>query len=171
MNILELGAIGELVGGAAVMVTLIYLAVQMRQSNEVARADAAHKVVNTWSVYRQMITDAGLSEVMAKARAEEELSPSEKIRLWGMIAEMTYASLAAYMNQRSYRLANFAPAAVAAEIGDSAVLRETWAILEDALRRDDLAPFADEVSRRLNVGRDHPDHWSRGAQGKIGEGA
>ena len=169
MDIMELGAIGELVGGVAVLVTLIYLAMQMRQGNEIAKADAVYKAVNTWSVYRQMITDAGLSEVMAKARAEEELSPSEKIRLWGMIAEMTYASVAAYVNQ-PYQAANFAPAAVAAEIGDCAVLRETWAILEDALRRDDMGPFADEVSRRLNVGRDHPDHWSRGSQANIVEG-
>ncbi len=34
MNILELGAIGELVGGVAVLVTLIYLAVQIRHARE-----------------------------------------------------------------------------------------------------------------------------------------
>jgi hypothetical protein len=31
MDIMELGAIGELVGGAAVLVTLVYLALQVRQ--------------------------------------------------------------------------------------------------------------------------------------------
>lgn len=81
-----------------------------------------------------------------------------------MVAEMTYASVAAYVDQRSYRAASVAPAAVAAEIGDSTVLRETWAILDDALRRENLAPFAGEVSRRLSADRNDPDHWSRGSQ-------
>ena len=42
MDILELGAIGELVGGAAVLVTLIYLAVQLRRTRppECARTGA-----------------------------------------------------------------------------------------------------------------------------------
>ncbi len=38
MNIMELGAIGELVGGAAVLATLVYLAMQVRQGTQVARA-------------------------------------------------------------------------------------------------------------------------------------
>ena len=39
MDIMELGAIGELVGGVAVLVTLIYLAVQIRQGNERAKRE------------------------------------------------------------------------------------------------------------------------------------
>ena len=171
MDLTQLADLGEFIGGIAVLVTLIYLAMQMRHGNEIARADAVYKAVTTWSVYRQMITDAELSAVVAKARADEALSPGERIQVWGLLAEMTYASVAAYLNQHSFQTANFAPAAVAAEIGDSAILRETWTVLDDALRRDDLAPFADEVSRRLNVGPDHPDHWSRGSLGRIHEGA
>lgn len=111
-----------------------------------------------------MIADTGLSEVMTRARAGKELSPGEKIQAWGMVAEMTYAGVAAYVNQRSYKAASAAPAAVAAEIGDSTVLRETWSILEDALRRDNLAPFANDVYRRLSADRGDLDHWSRGSQ-------
>ncbi len=40
MNILELGAIGELVGGVAVVVTLIYLALQVRHTSETSRFTA-----------------------------------------------------------------------------------------------------------------------------------
>ena len=100
-----------------------------------------------------MTTDPGLSEILAKARAEEDLSPSEKIRLRGMIRELTYASFAAYVNARFAGNADsIAPAVVADEIGTSGVLREVWSKVADDLRRDDLAPFADEVSRRLNPG-------------------
>ncbi len=40
MDIMELGAIGEMVGGVAVLATLIYLAVQVRQGNKTERAQA-----------------------------------------------------------------------------------------------------------------------------------
>ena len=39
MDILELGAIGELVGGVAVLATLLYLALQVRHSNRLAQLD------------------------------------------------------------------------------------------------------------------------------------
>ncbi len=38
MDIMELGAIGELVGGVAAVATLLYLAMQIRQTNKRARA-------------------------------------------------------------------------------------------------------------------------------------
>ena len=40
MDLVELGALGELVGGLAVLATLIYLAKQIRQSNTLVRAQA-----------------------------------------------------------------------------------------------------------------------------------
>ncbi len=41
MDIMELGAVGELIGGLAVIVTLAYLAVQIRQNTSALRANAA----------------------------------------------------------------------------------------------------------------------------------
>ena len=40
MTVTELGAIGETVGGFAVLVTLVYLAAQLRQSNQNDRLNA-----------------------------------------------------------------------------------------------------------------------------------
>ena len=40
MNITELGAIGELVGGVAVIASLVYVGLQVRQSTQVGRAQA-----------------------------------------------------------------------------------------------------------------------------------
>ncbi len=45
MNIMELGAIGELVGGVAVIATLIYLAMQIRQSTTVAQGAAERDLI------------------------------------------------------------------------------------------------------------------------------
>ena len=41
MDIMELGAIGELVGGLAVIASLVYVGVQVRQNTFAVRASAA----------------------------------------------------------------------------------------------------------------------------------
>ncbi len=40
MDIMELGAIGELVGGFAVVTSLIYVDLQVRQSNQISQAES-----------------------------------------------------------------------------------------------------------------------------------
>ncbi len=47
MDIIELGAIGELVGGVAVLVTLAYLATQVRQNTSVIRASASQSFLDS----------------------------------------------------------------------------------------------------------------------------
>ena len=48
MDIMELGAIGELVGGVAVIATLIYLAVQVRQNTDLAQGAAQRDLMNSF---------------------------------------------------------------------------------------------------------------------------
>ena len=48
MDIMELGAIGELVGGVAVLVTLIYLALQVRQNTDLAQGAAQRDLMNAF---------------------------------------------------------------------------------------------------------------------------
>lgn len=43
MNIMELGAIGELVGGVAVIATLVYLAVQVRLPSLASKIASYHQ--------------------------------------------------------------------------------------------------------------------------------
>jgi hypothetical protein len=50
MDIMELGAIGELVGGVAVIATLIYLAVQIRQSTALAQGTAQRDLMNSFQL-------------------------------------------------------------------------------------------------------------------------
>lgn len=44
MDIVELGAIGELVGGVAVIASLVFVGLQVRQSNTVAKAESIRTV-------------------------------------------------------------------------------------------------------------------------------
>ena len=48
MNWEAAGAIGEIVGAAAVVATLIYFGLQMRQSARVARAESERELIQTW---------------------------------------------------------------------------------------------------------------------------
>ena len=63
MDLTQLADLGEFIGGVAVLLTLAYLAVQVRQgaaaqraATELAAGDAIQNSVNRWSAYRQMIT-------------------------------------------------------------------------------------------------------------------
>lgn len=70
MNIQDYGAIGEIVGGVAVIATLIYLSVQMRQANIATHrsmyAQAATSISEFWlsqerweQLLRRMLRTAG----------------------------------------------------------------------------------------------------------------
>ena len=55
MNILELGAIGELVGGLAVIASLLYVGAQVRQGNRQARELWAREVAGQFDRWSEMI--------------------------------------------------------------------------------------------------------------------
>jgi hypothetical protein len=67
MDIMELGAIGELVGGVAVLVTLIYLALQVRSGNAVSQDNASHAWVQlNFDLAGQVAVDRELAEFWVK---------------------------------------------------------------------------------------------------------
>jgi ASC-1-like (ASCH) protein len=147
-----------------VLVTLVYLAVQVRQSTatqaitaNIAKADAANKIVERYSSFRQMLADESIAAVWNKAQSETELSPTEEIRLKAVLSELTYAGVAAAANyliglERWGADAGTPYAVVAREIGASNLMRRAWAELSDDLRQYHLGDFADEVTRRLETG-------------------
>jgi hypothetical protein len=62
-----IGAVGEILGAIAVFVTLIYLASQIKQSNNLARFTATKDVLNQFNHLNEMVaTDTELRKVLAK---------------------------------------------------------------------------------------------------------
>ncbi len=64
MDLTQLANLGEFIGGVAVLVTLVYLAMQARQSAvanraaaEIAAREAIRNSANQYSVFRQMVVD------------------------------------------------------------------------------------------------------------------
>ncbi len=92
MDILELGAIGELVGGAAVLLTLIYLAVQVRHGNQVEKSETHRAFVSDWN--RQVLmpfSGAESGPFLRRANADfDGLSDDDKFRAMGFWAMQVF---------------------------------------------------------------------------------
>ena len=93
MSIEKLVAIAELVAAIAVVVSLLYLAAQVRQSNQLARAQTRERMTNQAGdeVYKGFIDEPEIVQSLYKADA---LTETEWIRLSGW--------LLAAMRQREY---------------------------------------------------------------------
>ena len=106
MNIQDLGSIGELIAAIATVVTLLYLATQIKQSkeqisqsNSLARFNSTKDVLNQFNELNKLIvTDATLRQVLEK---RDELSPeeSEQVYTYAMMFCAVWLSVqAAYDN-------------------------------------------------------------------------
>ena len=93
MSIEELVALAELIAAIAVVISLLYLAIQVRQSNKLARAHTRERMIIQASdeVYKGFVDDPSILRSLYKS---EPLSEEEWIRLSGW--------LLAAMRQREY---------------------------------------------------------------------
>ncbi len=98
MTIAELGSIGELVGGIAVLVTLIYLAIQVRHSNQISLSQAYQARFDSRARLHLKEMGDDLPEILSRFAA----SPEEVMEM----TEIDKAKLVAYMNYWLFYLDN-----------------------------------------------------------------
>jgi hypothetical protein len=84
MNWEAVGAISEIVGALAVVITLAYLAVQIRQNNDLLRSESRQVLVS--NDVTSLRAGMDISEVFAKFISESELSAEEQLRMSFMFA-------------------------------------------------------------------------------------
>lgn len=80
----ELAHLGEVIGGIGVIVTMIYLAVQVRANSELLRAQQ-HYLTNQLDqgLQRLVIADEGLARLLVKAAGDpKQLSAAERVRFY-----------------------------------------------------------------------------------------
>ncbi len=82
MSILELGAIGEFVGAIAVVATLAYLAVQIRQNTKSTRALTYSATATGWQDYLQEQSAEDLDILMLLSTNHHELSHAQFLRAY-----------------------------------------------------------------------------------------
>ncbi len=85
MNLESLGNLGEFIGGLAVIVTLTYLAFQVRQGTKTLRANSVHELTENILRASATLVEPENAEVYLRgARSYSSLTPEEKFR-FGMI--------------------------------------------------------------------------------------
>ena len=108
MNWTAIGAVGELVGGIAVIGTLIYLATQIRQNTKI-NASAIRQSFYDYTT-RQMLygtDDTEFNEVLAKAGVtDEELTPGERVRILRLFQAVFVGYQGAYFQHRNKALSD-----------------------------------------------------------------
>ena len=98
MNWSELAAVAEVIGAIAVVVTLIYIAKEIRQNSHALEISALRDVTAQWNDWSNMLAgSADLADIVTKAtRSYEGLSESEALRFGAYVQSF-------FDNVESYR--------------------------------------------------------------------
>jgi len=153
MDLTQLANLGEFIGGLAVLVTLVYLALEVRQTNLLAKADSLQKAFANYSSWRRMLVDEEINQLWFKSLNEAELSPQEEHRLYIVTCELAYAGCAALASSQASghrALVEATAFGVARELG-SERLRQTWTQVAGNLSANGFAEFSTAVTRQLDT--------------------
>ncbi len=77
MNLVELGAFGELIGGVAVLITLVYLAAQVRQGNRQTAASLQLDLLSLANDIAKSTEDLSHAALLVKLKDDATLDPVE----------------------------------------------------------------------------------------------
>jgi hypothetical protein len=84
MNWAAIGAVSEVVAAVAVVVSLVYLATQIRQANKTARATTRNAIAESAQALSQdVINNADMAEIFVKHLNGEKLDAVEMLRMQG----------------------------------------------------------------------------------------
>jgi len=101
----ELGNLGEFISSIAVLVSLIYLALQIKKSTETARTSTYHSIVSDFGAMNQTLATAPeLAQLYVRALEEfETLDTGEKARI-SQLFYLTFRSFENmfYQHQKGY---------------------------------------------------------------------
>ncbi len=93
MNIMELGAVGELVGGVAVIVSLIYVGMQLRHTGKQLDDQNLNTVFQTlYDAYQPFFMGENRELVHAGLTQERELSGAESI-VFDLVMSRVFCSI------------------------------------------------------------------------------
>jgi hypothetical protein len=98
MTIQEMGAVGEMIGGIAVIFTLIYLTLQIRQNTRAVRLNTGHAVTEEFRSMFELVAGNGeLAELITKAAdTDASINGADKVRYWCYTSNFIYAFENAY---------------------------------------------------------------------------
>ena len=105
MNWNAIGAVSEVIGAIAVVISLVYLGVQIRIQNRESRIASVHDVLEGFRAEISAFSDVKLAELLSKGTKDfEALSDTEKIQFVAMIQGPLRLWEEAYFQHRANRL-------------------------------------------------------------------
>ena len=137
MNWEALGTIAEIVGAAAVLITLIYLSIQTRltriaaeETSKHATQQATSAAVEMYSGWRAMsVSGADVPGTVSKAKSGEALTDRDVVILEAYFQELFFVSAAAYRSALHATSGHMAPndaRHLAFVLGDHPFAYEYW---------------------------------------------
>ena len=104
MTIQDMGSLGEFVSAVAVLVTLVYLAIQTREartaaeeSAKFAAQEATRAAPAMYARFRSLVASPALAKVVVKAR-REALTEEEALQFSMMFEELIFAATTSYQS-------------------------------------------------------------------------
>ena len=108
MNWDSIGAIAEVAGVVAILISLVYLATQIRQSNIIAAAEAEREILQSWMRGLEGFIDSHqTTEFFLKGLSDfESLSSIEKTRFSYRLTELNMVYISALENEEKGLIAS-----------------------------------------------------------------
>ena len=158
MNLEELANFGDFIAAVAVVASLIYLAVQIRHANALAKADAYRNILQDFQSHnRQLIENPELHRIIRSGvYAQEPLNETEQELLGLFLMQMFWAMNSAYHSSwLDPGLFEFIKARIDVYMSNP-VIREWW----DRQRGTQPEPFRSIVDeRRKELANIDSDRW------------
>jgi len=98
MSLQDLGSLGEFVGGIAVLVTLIYLAVQLRQGNKLNQSASIRTFMHEYNDTLAQVKDPEFTKLLRRGSKDfDGLSRNDQFRVAAWLERMLRTSFAGFV--------------------------------------------------------------------------
>ena len=155
MTLEDLGNLGDFIGGIGVIVTLAYLAVQIRSNTQTVRAASLESVVNSHSQFLdRLASNSEVSRIWFSGLwADAELTEEEGDRLLALLFSAVRRWESAFHNVRAGTIEHSSWAGLHAEYTEvfaSSGATKLWSEIRPTLSESFL-PFAEEAIRKYKA--------------------
>lgn len=125
MNWDALGAIAELVGAVAVMLTLIYLSIQLRQNTKVVELSTQRGIAENASAWiYKLVENPEIAELYRKGIRDDDLSGNDRLRFRLLMSQLFFHWHHAYRSGAFENVDNSIIAGVLSMPGGARMWRE-----------------------------------------------
>ena len=105
MNWDAIGAVGEIIGALAVVISLLYLAVQIRAQNKQARLTALHEMSKEFRETTVKFANGDIADIFIRANQNyESITDAESVRLIVLATNLFRAWEVAFIDNRDGHL-------------------------------------------------------------------